>query len=133
MGSVELSNLQEGTESMNHFQLKNAVGCVGRKLVTAGALALVLAMALPARADGRGVKSRISPVYPEIAKRMRVGGMVKLEAAVDAQGKVTEVKELSGNHTLALAAKEALMQWKFVPAPSDTNETVEINFDLGQQ
>jgi TonB family protein len=117
---------------MNHFQLKNNSGCVGRNLVNAGALALLLAMALPAGADGRAVKSRISPVYPEIAKRMRVGGMVRLEAAVDAQGKVTEVKELSGNHTLALAAKEALMQWKFVPAPSDTNETVEINFDLGQ-
>ena len=121
---------------MNHFELNirsGKFGCAGMKLVQAGALALMLVMALPARADGRAVKSRVSPVYPEIAKRMRVSGQVKLEASVDAQGKVTDVKELSGNHTLALAAKEALMQWKFVPAPSESNETVEINFDLGQQ
>jgi outer membrane biosynthesis protein TonB len=50
---------------------------------------------------------------------------------VDSQGKVTDVKEVSGNHTLALAAKEALLHWKFAPAASDSNETVEINFDLG--
>ena len=109
-------------------------GCTRKKLVRAGMMALMLAMALPAIAGGaRAVKSRVSPTYPEIAKRMRVSGTVKLEAAVDAQGKVTDVKELSGNHVLALAAKEALMQWKFEPAPADTNETIDINFNLGQQ
>jgi TonB family protein len=121
---------------MNRIESKDRFskfGWAGMKLVQAGALVLMLAMALPARAESRAVKTRISPVYPEIAKRMRVSGQVRLEASVDAQGKVTEVKELSGNHTLALAAKEALMQWKFAPASSDTNETVEINFDLGQQ
>jgi len=119
---------------MKHPQLKSGVHKFVRvKFVQVSVLALMLVATLPARADGRTVKSRVSPVYPEIAKRMRVSGLVKLEASVDAQGKVTEVKELSGNHTLALAAKEALMQWKFVPAVSNTNETVEINFDLGQQ
>jgi TonB family protein len=117
-------------KSINHYR---RFEFVGTSLAKAGVLGLLLATALPALADGRAVKSRVSPVYPEIAKRMRVSGQVKLEAAVDAQGKVTDVKELSGNHTLALAAKEALMHWRFVPAPSDTNETVEINFDLGQQ
>jgi TonB family protein len=88
-------------------------------------------MAMPALAEARAVKMRVPPVYPEIARRMRVSGTVKLEAAVDSQGKVTDVKEVSGNHTLALAAKEALLHWKFAPAASDSNETVEINFDLG--
>lgn len=120
---------------MNRFQLLNRYRKSerpGRKFVQAAALALVLGMALPAMAgEARPVKSRVPPVYPEIAKRMRVSGTVKLEAAVDAQGKVTDVKEVSGNHTLALAAREALMHWKFAPSNSDTNETVEINFDLG--
>lgn len=105
----------------------------GRKIAQACALALMLVMALPAMAgDARAVKTRVAPVYPEIAKRMRVSGTVKLEAAVDPHGKVTDVKELSGNHILALAAKDALMQWKFEPGSADTNETVEINFNLGQ-
>jgi TonB family protein len=120
---------------MNCSQLMNRSSkfrCSGRRLVQAAALALVFAIASPAMAgEARQVKSRTSPVYPEIAKRMRVSGTVKLEATVDAQGKVTEVKEVSGNHTLAVAAKEALLRWKFTPADADTNETVEINFDLG--
>lgn len=120
---------------MNRLQLMNRSGnpgCPGKKLAQAMALSLILVMALPAMAsDARAIKSRVSPVYPEIAKRMRVSGVVKLEAAVDPQGKVTDVKEVSGNHTLAVAAKEALMHWKFVPAEADSNETVEINFDLG--
>jgi TonB family C-terminal domain len=105
-----------------------------RGLVQAGAVALLVAASLPARAgDARPVKSRVNPVYPELAKRMRVSGVVKLEAAVDAQGKVTDVKEVSGNHMLALAAKEAVLQWKYVPGPSDTSEAVEISFNLGNQ
>jgi len=103
----------------------------GKRLAKAGILALMLVMAMPALAEARAVKTRVPPVYPEIARRMRVSGTVKLEAAVDSQGKVTDVKEVSGNHTLALAAKEALLHWKFAPAASDSNETVEINFDLG--
>ncbi len=103
------------------------------KTFQAVVLGIMLAISLPAMAgDARPVKTRVAPVYPEIAKRMRVSGTVRLEADVDAQGKVTEVKELSGNHTLALAAKEALLQWRFAPAASDTHESVAINFDLGQ-
>ncbi len=120
---------------MNHSQSTNSsrnFKFAGRKLVQAAALAITLVMALPAMAtDARAVKTRVPPVYPEIAKRMRISGSVKLEAAVDSQGKVTDVKEVSGNHTLAEAAKEALMKWKFASASSDSNETVEINFDLG--
>lgn len=122
---------------MSRFQffqcLHGKSGHARIKAIKAGVLGCVLAIALPALAgDTRPVKSRVAPVYPEIAKRMRVSGTVRLEADVDAQGKVIEVKELSGNHTLALAAKEALLQWKFAPAPSDTHESVAINFDLGQ-
>ena len=42
--------------------------------------------------DGRPIKSRVAPVYPEIAKRMRVTGVVRLAATVDAGGKVRSVK-----------------------------------------
>ena len=46
---------------------------VGSVLFQAAVLALGLAMAMPARAaDFRAVKSRVPPVYPEIAKRMKI-------------------------------------------------------------
>ena len=71
--------------------------------------ALLLAMALPARAgDDRAIKTRVSPVYPEIAKRMKIAGVVRIEATVDPQGKVKEVKTVSGNHMLSVAAEDAV-------------------------
>ena len=99
------------------------------KIAQAAALALIVVMAMPAWAgDDRAVKSRVTPVYPEIAKRMHIGGSVKLEATVDAQGKVTDVKAISGNHMLSVAAEDAVRQWKFVPNSTDSNVSVEVNF-----
>jgi TonB family protein len=121
---------------MNWFRVGNrpkGLHLVGIRLVQAAACALVLAMALPARAaDDRAVKSRVSPIYPEIAKRMKIGGVVKLEATVDPEGKVTGVKALSGNRMLAEAAENAVKQWKFVPGASVASVDVEINFAVGQ-
>ena len=93
---------------------------MGVRLLQAAALAVIVALALPARAgDDRAVKSRVSPVYPEIARRMRICGEVRLEATVDAQGKVKDVKPVSGNHMLEVAAEDAVRQWKFAPGDGD--------------
>lgn len=95
-------------------------------------LLLTLTLALPALADGRVIKQRVAPVYPEIAKRMRIGGMVKLEVTVSADGKVLSVKTVSGNRILASAAEEAVRQWHFAVGSEDSVENVEMNFALAQ-
>jgi TonB family protein len=64
----------------------------------------------------------VPPVYPEIAKRMHITGEVELQVTVDPQGKVKDVKPVSGNHVLSSAAEDAVRQWKYV--------TVTINFAL---
>jgi TonB family protein len=107
---------------------------VGRKLLQATVLALLVAMALPGRAaDERAVKSRVEPVYPEIAKRMKIEGEVKLEATVNADGKVTDVKAISGNRVLSMAAEDAVRKWKFEPGSGNANVTVAVNFSLYEQ
>ena len=108
-------------------------GQVRIKLFQGAALALILAIAMPAiAADERAVKSRVSPVYPEMAKRMRIAGAVRLEASVDAEGRVTDVKAVSGNSLLTVAAEDAVRKWKFVPGSGDSNVSVEVNFTVGQ-
>jgi len=100
-----------------------------RKFLQAVAFALSLVLAIPLRAgDERAVKSRVPPVYPEIARRMHVGGEVKLEATVDAQGKVKDVKTVSGNRMLAEAAEDAVRQWKFAPGEGEATVNVSIDF-----
>jgi TonB family protein len=104
-------------------------GCVAM----AAGLVLTLGLALPVRAgDDRAVKSRVAPVYPEIAKRMKISGEVKLEAVVDADGKVKEVRAVSGNHVLGEAAEDAVRKWKFEAGNGDATVVVAVNFALAQ-
>lgn len=111
---------------------KRNVKWVGIGLVQAALLALVLMPSMPAHAESRAVRTRVAPVYPEFAKRMRVTGMVKLSVTVDANGKVTDVKPVSGNQMLSYAAQQAVRQWKFEPGAGTDTVPVDVNFELGQ-
>src|SRR5579863_6803981 len=76
------------------------------RVLQAAVFAAIVALALPVRGgDTRAVKSRVSPVYPEIAKRMHNSGDVQLQVTVDAEGKVKDVKPVSGNRVLSSAAE----------------------------
>ena len=99
----------------------------------AAVLGLLVALAMPGRAaDERAVKSRVAPVYPEVAKRMRIFGAVKVQATVDAEGKVTDVKALSGNSALVNAAEDAVRKWRFAPGEGVALVEVTVNFDMAQ-
>jgi len=104
----------------------------GVRMLPVAALALLFIMALPSRAESRAIKSRVPPVYPEIAKRMRIGGTVKLEATVDATGRVKDVKALSGSRMLDAAAEDAVRRWTFEPGAGDSNVEVQVNFEVNQ-
>ena len=106
---------------------------MGGKVLKAASLALMVSFALPVRAaDDRAVKSRVAPNYPELAKRMRISGEVRIEATVDPEGKVTDVKTLSGNHVLSSAAEDAVRKWRFVPAATSSVVDVDVNFAVPQ-
>ena len=94
---------------------------------------LVLAATHPLHAaDARPIKQRVSPTYPELAKRMRVSGIVKVSATVEPDGSVSATKTVSGNHMLAGAAEDAVHKWKFAPGTDQSVVEVDINFALAQ-
>lgn len=107
------------------------VGRMTKRAAGLAVLILLAGLAMPGRAaDERAVKSRVVPVYPEIAKRMRISGVVKVEVTVDADGKVVEVKPVSGNQMLSNAAQDAVRKWKFAPGEGQATMQLSINFDL---
>jgi TonB family protein len=101
-------------------------------LCSAAVIGLILTLSLPAHADERAVKTRVAPVYPEIAKRMKITGDVKVEATVDAEGKVTDVKAVSGSKTLSPAAEDAVRKWRFVPGADVSHVDVTVKFEISQ-
>jgi len=106
----------------------------GHLMHLSGLLVLLVAFlwAMPSFAASRTVVARANPVYPEIAKRMKISGAVKVSATVDASGKVTAVKTVEGNRMLASAAEEAVRKWKFEGGAGETTETVTLNFAMAQ-
>ena len=93
-------------------------------------------VALPLRAADdhveRAIKQRVAPVYPELAKRMRVSGVVRIAATVAPDGTVSATKTVSGNHMLSGAAEDAVHKWKFVAEPNESTVEVDVNFALAQ-
>ncbi len=61
--------------------------------------------------------SRIQPEYPEIARRARIEGIVILEAIIEKDGSVSDIKIIRKvSPLLDQAAVRAVKQWKFEPA-----------------
>lgn len=59
----------------------------------------------------------ISPLYPELARRGHVEGVVLLEAIIGADGSVRDVRVLRSAHVLLdPAALEAVRRWRYRPA-----------------
>ena len=69
---------------------------------------------------GHGVKaprviSAPDPVYPVLARQAKMSGAVVIDAVIDTHGNVVEMRTVSGQPILALAAMEALRHWKYEP------------------
>jgi len=77
----------------------------------------------------RKVVERVLPSYPELAKRLSLTGIVRVEVAVDGSGSVKMAKVLGGNPVLAEAAIKAVRQWKYEAASGESTEQVELRFD----
>ncbi len=75
------------------------------------------------------VEQRVLPVYPIDLRRSGETGKVSLEIVVDQKGRVKAVNVLdSDNSALSAAAREAVRQWKFVPAEKTAMNDVRHAF-----
>jgi TonB family protein len=100
---------------------------VGFVVLTLVLTSLALAQTSPA-SNSRKVTSRVAPSYPELAKKMHIQGVVKVEAIVRANGTVKSARPLGGNPVLIDAAIDAVSKWKFEPTNADTTEVVQLTF-----
>jgi TonB family protein len=78
---------------------------------------------------------RVEPLYPRVAKERRVEGTVTIHLEIGADGKVQNLRELSGPSLLVPAALEAAREWRFIPAllngqPVGAEKDVSIVFQL---
>ncbi|HET8922935.1 MAG TPA: energy transducer TonB [Candidatus Acidoferrum sp.] len=95
----------------------------------------------PVRVGGRVRPPKVivqtHPNYPPLARQARVQGQVLVDAILDEQGNVVDMKVVSGPPLLYQAALDALKTWKYEPTylndqPIAVEMIVTITFQLGQ-
>lgn len=77
----------------------------------------------------------VAPVYPPLAAKAHVEGVVILEATIDERGRVVNATVLRGVPVLDEAALEAVRRWVYTPTlvdgvPTPIILTVTVNFRL---
>ena len=90
-----------------------------------------------AEAMAGNIISQVQPVYPIEAKQARIQGKVVLEAVVNKDGSVENLKVKEGPKELQQSALDAVRQWKYKPFllngnPIEVETTVNVMYSLGK-
>jgi protein TonB len=61
------------------------------------------------------VVTKVDPIYPEAARKLKTQGPVVMDAVIAPDGSVEKVRAISGPEILVPAAKAAVSSWKYEP------------------
>ncbi|GAC1620768.1 MAG: hypothetical protein PVS2B2_24160 [Candidatus Acidiferrum sp.] len=102
-------------------------------MVAAAIMAMVTGTTVTAQQStsaesSRKIKSRVSPVYPELARRMNVTGRVKIEVIIAPDGHVRSARAIGGHPLLVQSCQDAVKDWKFVASAEESTQILEFDF-----
>ena len=127
---------------MNVLLAEHRLDSSGIILVTLAGVILILLAGFSAgltpqvsaqnKKPSREVIRSVKPEYPAIMKSARIGGTVRLNATVTANGIVVRIQVLGGNPILAETASKAVMKWRYALASTQTNEEVVVSFNSNE-
>jgi TonB family protein len=77
----------------------------------------------------RKLVSKVAPVYPDLARKLHLHGVVKLIIVIAPDGKVKSTEVVGGNPVLTQSAIDAVLKWRYEATPQQTHGIVELRFD----
>jgi TonB family protein len=80
----------------------------------------------------RKAKIRVAPLYPALARHISLGGVVRVQITVAANGTIKNATLIGGHPVLANAALDAVKKWRFEAGPEESTGIVEFHFDPHQ-
>lgn len=94
----------------------------------AGGAVYVRAQSTDSSEARRKIKSLGRPSYPDLARKLNLTGVVKVEVVIGADGRVKRTRILGGHPVLTAEAERAAQQTEFEPGPKETTEIIEFKF-----
>lgn len=81
------------------------------------------------------IKSKVNPIYPDLARQAGIDGLVKLHAIISKDGTIQQLSVISGHPLLVQAALDAVRQWRYEPTlvngqAVEVDTTIEVFFQL---
>ena len=78
---------------------------------------------------------KVTPVYPDDAKKARIEGQVELDAIISKTGEVENLKVVSGPAALQQSSQDAVQQWVYKPfllnnEPVEVKTTITVTYTL---
>ncbi|MGH9560172.1 MAG: energy transducer TonB [Terracidiphilus sp.] len=78
---------------------------------------------------------KVLPAYPALARAMRQGGHVELQATISRGGTIENLRAISGPAIFQQAALDAVKQWRYQPyllngQPVEVETTIEVDFAM---
>jgi protein TonB len=75
----------------------------------------------------------VKPIYPGLARQVGVQGEVILQAVIGKDGRIENLRVISGNPLLVKAAWDAVLQWRYRPylldgEPVEVETQITVNF-----
>ena len=84
------------------------------------------------------VLHRVAPIYPPAARETGIQGTVVLAAIISKEGKIEDLRVISGPSALRDAAIGAVQQWRYRPyifagEPVEIDTQIVVNFTIGER
>jgi TonB family protein len=108
---------------------------IAKPVVSAPSQPVPVAAATTPAAQPQRLAEAVQPSYPALAQHMNVQGAVVLQALIGADGRIQNLRVVSGPQILATAAQQAVREWQFKPVyqngqPVETRATITVNFSI---
>ena len=69
----------------------------------------------------------MAPIYPSLAQKAGISGVVRLEAIIGKDGTIQKLRVLDGHPMLPKAALQAVQQWRYEPTLFHGGHPVEVS------
>ena len=96
------------------------------------ALLLVLACAAGAQTSEstRKVKTKVVPVEPELARKLKLVATVKIQVTIAPNGAVQQAKALGGHPLLVGPSMDAAKQFRYEPGDGTATAVIEFHYGV---
>jgi len=131
---MHMSLWEESKVSAIHKDPASRAGALGALFLFAIALMFAIGPHLAAQTSGdapRKVKTSVTPTYPELAKRLNLSGLVRVEVHISPDGKVKSARTVGGHPVLASEAEKAALSTEFEAGSKETTQVLEFHFGAG--